>query len=246
MGQKTRKSYHHELDELKEMVEEMGDLSSQAISLAIDSLVDLDEDKIERVQELDKKIYAYDRHIERKGLKLIALQAPVAKDLRIIGTCLKIITDLDRIGRYSGDIAKVSKRMLDQEHMKKLVSIPRMAELTIEMVDLAVQAFMEEDETLIDEIYEKEESVDALYDEIFREVLTYMIEDSSKITQGTQYVLVIRYLERIADHACNIAERIVYMETGEMIEHDVEEKNKNGLRDIEDLEEIREEEDLKD
>lgn len=219
------------------MVEEMGDLSSRAISLAIDSMVDLDEEKIEEVEELDKKIYAYDRHIERKGLKLIALQAPVAKDLRVIGTCLKIITDLDRIGRYSGDIAKVSKRMLGNEHMKKLVSIPHMAELTIDMVDLAVKSFMEEDETLMEEIYDKEESVDALYDEIFREVLTYMIEDSSKISMGTQYVLVIRYLERIADHACNIAERVVYMETGEMIEHDVEEGDEKLGEELERLEE---------
>ncbi len=214
----VRKSYHVELKELKKMVEEMGDLSSQAISLAIDSLVSLDNDKIEKVKELDKKIYAYDRHIEKKGLKLIALQAPVAKDLRLIGTCLKIITDLDRIGRYSEDIVNVSKRMLGKQHMKKLVSIPHMANITIEMVDMAVDSFMEEDVSYLDKIYENEEKVDALYDEIFREVLTYMMEDKSTITQGTQYILVIRYLERIADHACNIVDRVVYMETGERIE----------------------------
>ena len=214
----VRKSYHVELKELKKMVEEMGDLSSQAISLAIDSLVSLDNDKIEKVKELDKKIYAYDRHIEKKGLKLIALQAPVAKDLRLMGTCLKIITDLDRIGRYSEDIVNVSKRMLGKQHMKKLVSIPHMANITIEMVDMAVDSFMEEDVSYLDKIYENEEKVDALYDEIFREVLTYMMEDKSTITQGTQYILVIRYLERIADHACNIVDRVVYMETGERIE----------------------------
>ncbi|MFW6142229.1 MAG: phosphate signaling complex protein PhoU [Candidatus Saliniplasma sp.] len=214
----VRKSYHVELKELKKMVEEMGDLSSRAISLAIDSLVELDSDKIEKVKELDKKIYAYDRHIEKKGLKLIALQAPVAKDLRLIGTCLKIITDLDRIGRYSEDIVNVSKRMLGKKHMKKLVSIPHMANITIDMVDMAVDSFMEEDESYLDRIYDYEDKVDALYDEIFREVLTYMMEDKSTITQGTQYILVIRYLERIADHACNIVDRVVYMETGERIE----------------------------
>lgn len=219
--EEARKSYHEELKKLKEEVEKMGDHSTNAISLAIDSLVDLDEEKIEEVDKLDKEIYRYDRDIEQKGLDLIALQAPVAKDLRLIGTCLKIITDLDRIGRYSKDITKVSKRMLDQTHMKKLVSIPNMAELTIEMVDMSVKSFMEEDETMIDEIYENEKKVDALYDEIFREVLTYMMEDSNNISKGTQYVLVIRYLERIADHACNIAERVVYMETGERVEHEV-------------------------
>ncbi|MFW6176423.1 MAG: phosphate signaling complex protein PhoU [Thermoplasmatota archaeon] len=237
MNPETRKSYHHELKELKQMVEEMGDLASQAISLAIESLVELDEEKIKKVEDLDRKIYAYDRHIERKGLRLIALQAPVARDLRVIGTCLKIITDLDRIGRYSEDIVNVSKRMIGKEHMKKLVSIPHMADLTIDMVDMAVDSFMEEDESYIEKIYDDEENVDALYDEIFREVLTYMIEDSSKISMGTQYVLVIRYLERIADHACNIAERVVYMETGEMVDHEIAnekeeiEKAQEDLRD---------------
>ena len=221
MNPEARKSYHEELKELKNMVEEMGDLSTRAISLAIESLVDLDEDKIKEVSELDKKIYEYDKEIEKKSLNLIALQAPVAGDLRLIGTCLKIITDLDRIGRYSKDITKVSKRLLGQKHMKKLISIPNMAELTIDMVDQSVKSFMDEDETLIDDIYEKEERVDAYYDETFREILTYMMEDSKTITKGTQYVLVIRYLERIADHACNIAERVVYMVTGERIEHEV-------------------------
>ena len=221
MVPEARKAYHEDLRDLKSMVEEMGDLASQAISLAIDSLVNLDEEMISQVEDIDGKMYAYDLAIEKKSLYLIALQAPVARDLRMIGTCLKIITDLDRIGRYSEDIAKVSKRMLGKEHLKKLVSIPHMAKITIEMVDMAVDSFVEEDRTIIDEIYKKEEMVDALYDEIFREILTYMMEDSKAISLGTQYILVIRYLERIADHACNIAERVVYMTTGERIEHDI-------------------------
>ncbi len=221
MGPEARKAYHEELKELKRMVEEMGDLASNAISLATEGFVELDEGKVREVDDIDSKIYAYDRAIERKSLNLIALQAPVAKDLRFIGTCLKIITDLDRVGRYSMDIGKVTERMLGKTHMKKLVSIPHMAQLTIEMVDTAIDAFVEGDETKIEPIYENEEKVDALYDEIFREVLTYMLEDSRNITIGTQYILVIRYLERIADHACNIVERVVYMETGEMIEHDI-------------------------
>ncbi len=221
MVPEARKAYHEDLRDLKSMVEEMGDLASQAISLAIDSLVNLDEEMISQVEDIDSKMYAYDLAIEKKSLYLIALQAPVARDLRMIGTCLKIITDLDRIGRYSEDIAKVSKRMLGKEHLKKLVSIPHMAKITIEMVDMAVDSFVEEDRTIIDEIYKKEEMVDALYDEIFREILTYMMEDSKAISLGTQYILVIRYLERIADHACNIAERVVYMTTGERIEHDI-------------------------
>ncbi len=220
MAPEIRKSYHTELKELKKLVEEMGDLSSQAISLGVESLVESDKEKIDQVVELDGQIYAYDRAIEKKSLNLIALQAPVARDLRMIGTCLKIITDLDRIGRYSMDISKVAERMLGKKHMKKLVSIPHMSKLTIEMVDKAVDSFVEEDESYVVEIYENEDKVDALYDEIFRETLTYMMEDSKYISMGTQYILVIRYLERIADHACNIADRVVYMETGKMVQHD--------------------------
>lgn len=214
----VRKSYQQELRELKEMVEEMGGLSTKAISLAVESLVELDEEKIEKVKDLDDRVYDYDKKIEKKALNLIALQAPVARDLRVIGSSLQIITDLDRISRYSKDIVKVTERMLEKGHMKKLVSIPHMANITTEMVKLAVDSFMEENESYIDEIYDKEEMVDALYDEIFREVLTYMMEDGDNITKGTQYVLVIRYLERIADHACNIIDRVVYMETGERVE----------------------------
>ncbi len=214
----VRKSYQQELRELKEMVEDMGDLSTKAISLAVESLVELDEEKIEKVRDLDDEIYDYDKKIEKKALNLIALQAPVAKDLRIIGSSLQIITDLNRISRYSKDIVKVTERMIDKGHIKKLISIPHMADITIDMVELSVDSFMEEDESYLEEIYEKEDMVDALYDEIFREVLTYMMEDGDYITQGTQYVLVIRYLERIADHACNIIDRVVYMETGERVE----------------------------
>lgn len=219
--EEVRKAYHEELKELKNMVEEMGDLSSDAIHLAIESLVHLDRKKIDEVEDIDRRIYAYDNAIEKKSLDLIALQAPVAKDLRMIGTSLKIITDLDRIGRYSMDITKVTEELMGKEHLKKLVSIPHMAELTREMVDKSIDAYVEEDPSYLDEIYEKEEKVDALYDEIFREILTYMMEDRELITQGTQYILVIRYLERIADHACNIIERVVYMTTGERIEHEM-------------------------
>ncbi len=221
MVPEVRRAYLEELKELGGMVEEMGDLAIEAISLAIQGLVELDEEKVKKVEDIDARIYAYDRAIEKKGLNLIALQAPVAKDLRFIGTCLKIITDLDRIGRYSMDIGKVTQRLSGKTHMKKLVSIPYMAQLTMEMVDMAVDSFVEGDEAKLEPIYEREEKVDALYDEIFREVLTYMIEDPKYISMGTQYVLVIRYLERMADHACNIVERVVYMETGEMVEHDI-------------------------
>jgi phosphate transport system protein len=174
----------------------------------------------DRVIQLDEEMYVLNVEIEKQCLEVIALQSPVAKDLRTIGTYLKVITDFDRIGRYARDIAEVTHRSADKAHFKPLVSIPHIAEMASKMVDLSVQAFLERETKLTKEIFETEDKVDSLYDEIFREVITYMMEDSKKIGIGINYMLVARYLERIADHATNIAERVIYMVTGERVVKD--------------------------
>jgi phosphate transport system protein len=128
-----------------------------------------------------------------------------------------VITDFDRIGRYARDIAEVTIHAQAMAHFKPLVSIPHMAEMAERMVDLSVDAFLKRDTLLTKEVFELEDKVDSLYDEIFREVITYMMEDSKKIGLGINYTLVARYLERIADHACNISERVIYMVTGQRV-----------------------------
>ncbi|HEX9907644.1 MAG TPA: phosphate signaling complex protein PhoU [Thermoplasmata archaeon] len=212
-----RKAYETELTELDELVEKMATKTSEAIELAVESFEKLDLELVDRVRKIDEEMYALNVEIEKRCLEVIALQSPVAKDLRTIGTYLKVITDFDRIGRYARDIAEVTVHAQTMAHFKPLVSIPHMAEMAERMVDLSVDAFLRRDTSPTKEVFDLEDKVDSLYDEIFREVITYMMEDSKKIGLGINYTLVARYLERIADHACNISERVIYMVTGQRV-----------------------------
>jgi phosphate transport system protein len=212
-----RKAYESELEELDKKVAVMALKSKEAITLAVNSFEKLDQGLADQVIKIDGEMYVLNTEIEKQCLEVIALQSPVAKDLRAIGTYLKVITDFDRIGRYARDIAEVTHHSADKPHFKPLVSIPHIAEMASKMVDLSVQAFLERDTKLTKEVFEIEDKVDSLYDEIFREVITYMMEDSKKIGIGINYMLVARYLERIADHAVNISERVIYMVTGERV-----------------------------
>jgi phosphate transport system protein len=212
-----RKAYESELAELDHQVEEMARKTSEAIELAVESFEKLDMDLAEQVKKIDTDMYKLNIEIEKRCLEVIALQSPVAKDLRTIGTYLKVITDFDRIGRYARDIAEVTAHAQTMAHFKPLVSIPHMAKMAEKMVDLSVKAFLDRDTGPTKEVFNLEDKVDSLYDEIFREVITYMMEDSKKIGLGINYTLVARYLERIADHACNISERVIYMVTGQRV-----------------------------
>jgi phosphate transport system protein len=161
-----------------------------------------------------------DSLIEEKSLILLTLHQPMAKDLRRIATLLKIITYLNRIGRYAKDIAKITIELSEKPQVKKLVSIPYMADTVCKMIDDALLSFEKEDLIYIEKFSDRDDSVDVLRYSIFRECLTYMMEDSKNITTCTNYVMVARYLERCADHAVKIAEKIHYMITGEHIEID--------------------------
>jgi len=199
---------------LHDQMEEMALLARDAISLSVESLEDLDHHKARQVFALDKKMFVLQAEVEQRCLDLIALQTPVAKDLRRVSTAFKVVTDLDRIGRYATDIAEITLTFPEGQHMKPLVSIPHMADLTVTMVEKAVKALVHEDLTLAGELDRDDEAVDALYDEIFREIVTHMMDGSLRIVTGANYILVARYLERIADHAVNIGERVVFLVTG--------------------------------
>ena len=216
----TRKAFAKGLQELNEMMATMAELTGLAIKKAVRSLEDLDVNAAEEVSTLDKEVYALQVENEKKCADLLALYAPVARDLRTIMTSLKITTDLDRISRYAKDITEVTLAIVaaGEHHPKKLVSIPHMADLTTAMVEKAVRAFVSRDAETVRNIFREDDSVDSLHDQIFREQVTYMMDRTTKIETGARYILVSRYLERIADHACNIGERVVYMVTGERIE----------------------------
>ena len=212
-----RERFITELKKIDEKLSEMGEIAVGSINQAFSALKDLDEKLIAKIKENDGRLYKLSIEIEKDCIQLIALQAPVAKDLRFTASALKLTTDLDRIGRYGLDIAKQVEIMIKEKetHFKRLVGLERLTELVSRMVTMSVGSFIERDKESAKKVFEIEESVDALYEEIFREVLTYMAEDMSKVSIGTRYILIGRYLERAADHACNISARTIYLVTGE-------------------------------
>ena len=213
----TRKVFTEEMNELSSQVTQMAKLAVEAIEKGVKAFVDIDEDLMREVERLDEEIYCWDIKIEKHCLNLIALHTPVAGDLRTVSTCLKMITDLNRIGRYALDIAEFTELLADQKHFKRLVSIPHMAELVVEMVNQAVQSYINQNVDEAQALYDRDDEVDHLWESILRETLTYMIEKPERTTMGTYYILVARYLERIADHSVNIGERVAYMVAGRRI-----------------------------
>jgi phosphate transport system protein len=146
---------------------------------------------------------------------LIATQQPLARDLRIIGAAMKISTDLERMGDHAYDIANVTLCLADKPLLKELIVIPRMAKLAQQMVYDALDAYVRLDTVLAEQVCQADDEVDRLNDHVFRELLTYMMEDPRNISQATQLMFVARYLERIADHATNICEWTIYLVTGQ-------------------------------
>ncbi len=210
-----RHTFDQALEELQQEILRMGSLVEQAIhrsvqSLAIQSLTLADE-----VIKGDRVIDQMELDIENKCLKLIATQQPIAGDLRKISTGFKIITDLERMADLAVDIARVTKRLAGQPLIKPLVDIPRMAGLCQQMVKDGLDAYVRGDVELAKTLNNKDDEVDHIYSQIFRELLTYMMEDPRTITQATYLLFVGRYIERIADHATNIGERVIYLVTGE-------------------------------
>ena len=156
--------------------------------------------------------------LEEHCYQLIATGQPMAKDMRVIACTLKVINASMRIGRYGKVIANIVKDISDRPHIARLMSIPHMAELTMDMIDDAIKAYDTDSVALIADFSARDDTIDALRHSIFREGITYMMEDPKTITRCTYYILVARYLERCADHACKIAENVHYMQTGERIE----------------------------
>jgi phosphate transport system protein len=166
----------------------------------------------------DDAIDELELEIENACMTLIALQQPMAKDLRTISTALKVITDLERMGDNAVNIANVTKEIGNQPLIKPLIDIPRMAKLTQYMVRRSLDAFVNEDIDLAAQVSRDDDAVDKIYEEIYLEIIDLMRKDPKTIFQGTRLLFVGRYLERIADHTTNVCERIIYMVTGRRIE----------------------------
>ncbi|KHO62792.1 PhoU family transcriptional regulator [Thermoanaerobacter sp. YS13] len=214
----NRTHFEKELEELHYDVLKMGSLVEEAIANAIASLVNHDTELAQKVIDDDDRIDKMEVEIDNKCAKIIVTQQPIARDLRIVLTGLKIVTDLERMADHAVDIAKTTLRIAHQKYIKPLIDIPRMAEIVREMVKMSLDSYVRQDLEVARAIGEKDDIVDALYKQVFRELLTYMMEDPRNIDQATQFLFVARYLERIADHATNICEWVIYLDTGEHID----------------------------
>jgi phosphate transport system protein len=210
--------FHTELKNLKAETLEMAHLGQFMLRNAVDALIRQDNELAASVVARKEEIHAMEVRLEERCYQLIALNQPMAKDMRVIACTLKVITASLRIGRYGKVIANIVKKISDQPHIANLMTIPHMADLVIEMIDDAVEAYEKDSITGISDFSARDDTIDSLRQSIFREGITYMMEDPKSITRCTNYILVARYLERCADHACKIAENVHYMETGERIE----------------------------
>jgi len=213
--------FHEELKALKKDVIDMGYLSIAMLKKSVEALRKQDLDLAKWVDSQKTLIASKDSNIEAKAFQLLTLHQPMAKDLRLIACSLKMITYIARVGRYGKDIAKIAVELSDKPHIKKLVSIPHMADIVCSLISDALLAFEKETIEPIKEFSERDDDVDQLRYSIFRECLPYMMEDQKVIKQCAQYMMVSRYLERCADHACKMAEKIHYMVTGDHIEIDI-------------------------
>jgi len=212
-----RGNFETQLNDLKLNVLKMGALVEEIIDMAVTSLAKQDLDMAAKVLVKDDKIDELELEIEKTCMSLIALQQPMARDLRVIGTMLKIITDLERMGDHAVNIAKVAMEIGNQPLIKPLIDIPRMAKLTQRMVRESLDAFVREDVELASKVSHDDDVIDSIYEDIYLELIDMMGKDSSIVFQGTRLLFVGRYLERIADHTTNVCERTIYMVTGKRV-----------------------------
>jgi phosphate transport system protein len=210
--------FHTELKNLKAETLEMAHLGRFMLRTAIDALIRQDTELAASVVARKEDIHKMEVQLEEHCYQLIALNQPMAKDMRVIACTLKVITASLRIGRYGKVIANIVKKISDQPHIANLMTIPHMADLVIEMIDDSIEAYEKDSVDGISDFSARDDTIDSLRQSIFREGITYMMEDPKSITRCTNYILVARYLERCADHACKIAENVHYMQTGERIE----------------------------
>ncbi|OGW90681.1 MAG: phosphate transport system regulatory protein PhoU [Omnitrophica bacterium RIFCSPHIGHO2_02_FULL_63_14] len=208
-----------ELDGLRDDLVRMAGLAEAAIGLAVKALVSRDAEMARQVIASDDAINTLEVEIDERCLRTMARYQPEAKDLRFLAMALKINNDLERMGDQAVNIAERTLELLKEPLLKPLIDIPRMAELAQRMVKDSLDAFVQQDVARAREVCRQDDQVDRLDDQIFRELLTYMMQDPRAITRAVNLILVSRHLERIADHATNIAEDVIYLTEGKTIKH---------------------------
>jgi phosphate transport system protein len=218
MTETARVVFSEEMRRLEQDLLKMGSVVEQMVHKSVEALVTRNVRLADEAVAMDDIADQYNIDIENRCLKLLALQQPMARDLRTIAAAMKIITDIERAGDYAVDIAKVARDLSDKPLFKPMVDIPRMADLVKKMIRETLEAFVNRDLDLIQHMIQDDDAVDHLNRSLFDELLSYMEKDPSIVRQAVPLVLITRYLERIADHMTNVGERVYYMETGELKE----------------------------
>jgi len=214
----TRTAFHKSMQEVEEDILTMGSMVVKAIDRAIGALKERDLTLAHQIIADDSQINSQRFSLEDKCVGLIATQQPIARDLRIIVAVLNIVTELERIGDYAEGIAKIVIMIGDEPPLKPLIDIPRMGEITLEMINNSLESFVKRDVELAMKVVSLDSVVDSLYDQVFRELLTFMMVDAKTINRATHLIWVAHNLERAADRATNICERVVFTVTGKMEE----------------------------
>ena len=215
----TDRKYEEELKSLRDRIIQMGGLVEDQIDRSIKALVDREAALAESVIERDAEVNQMDADIDELCVRLIALHQPAGKDLRFVTTALKITTDLERIGDISVNISERSLELIREAPLKPYIDIPRMAEISRRMISESLNAFVQEDTSLALKVCQDDQEIDDLNEQIFRETISYMITDPRTINRVMKITFVSKYLERIADHATNIAEMVIFLVKGTNIRH---------------------------
>jgi phosphate transport system protein len=211
--------FHEELEALKQTLLAMGGLVEDQIRRVMKALLERDDVVAQEVIERDRQVNTYDVEVDEQCVSLLALHQPAAGDLRFITTAMKIVTDLERIGDQAVNIAQRVLELNVEPQLKPYIDLPRMAERAQRMVKESLDAFVARDTALARQVCGEDAEVDALKEQIFRELLTFMMEDPRTIPRAIRLILISRFMERVADHATNIAEMVIYMVEGKMVRH---------------------------
>jgi phosphate transport system protein len=214
-----QRHFHDELEALKQTLLAMGGLVEDQIRRVMRALTERDDAVAQEVIERDRQVNAYDVEVDETCVNLLALHQPAAGDLRFITTAMKIVTDLERIGDQAVNIGQRALELNREPQLKPYIDLPRMAERAQAMVKDSLDAFVGRDTDLARRVRAADAEVDALKEQIFRELLTFMMEDARTIPRAIRLILVSRFIERVADHATNIAEMVIYMVEGKMVRH---------------------------
>ena len=213
-----RKSFDEQIEEVKQEILKMGSVVEEMLSGAIKALGARDRELAARIIAMDDVVDDYNLTIEERCLHLLALQQPMARDLRTIAAGLYIIKDVERMGDYALDIAKAADKLAQAEPLTTLVKIPQMARIVQQMLRDSLRAFVDRNADAVFAIADEDDEVDVLYRQVRAEMVGLIGQDAAHAERAVELVLVARYLERIADHITNVGERIVYMETGALKE----------------------------